>query len=99
MPENEYIFWRCPDGHLMGRVIKSKHGKVKIRQLEIFREALQDDPGLSEIIAITDGFTDVRCSICGKMRAWTPGGEELKEILVKGGVRVEIANLIVEMVE
>lgn len=81
--------WRCPDGHVLGKVLKDGGG---INKLLLFRRAMispvhpptgdgwMDDE--IDVIALVEGYVaNVRCSICGRTRTWIPGEEALRKMV------------------
>lgn len=85
--------WRCPNGHVMGRVVRNGSG---MRRLLLYREA---EPGADphpgplpirerevefepEVMAVVEGYVaDVTCSVCGAVRTWVPGQEAIDRLI------------------
>ena len=82
--------WRCENGHVLGVVARNGSG---IRQLLLYRQAVDlmtDDGRLTtdevDVMAAVSGLVmDVRCSVCGGLRTWVPGEEQLREMLGRMG--------------
>jgi hypothetical protein len=74
------ISWKCKNGHVLGQVQRNGSG---IRQLAVYREAISvEDPRDDvDVLGVTNGWTEVRCSICGEIRTWVPGDEEIRRLL------------------
>lgn len=85
--------WKCPQGHVMGLVTRDGGG---VRRLLLYRWAMHASPRPSEeldVIATIEGYVaDVRCSICGSMRTWVPGEDELKRLLER--LEKEVASVM-----
>lgn len=65
--------WMCRGGHVLGQVRRNGSG---VRQLLLYREAIEPGEGEVEVMAVVDGLVmDVRCSVCGRVRTWVPGRE------------------------
>ncbi|KKM08410.1 hypothetical protein SY88_23770 [Clostridiales bacterium PH28_bin88] len=80
---DEIKAWKCPKGHVLGQVVRNGSG---IRQLLLYREAIDITPGPTEIdvIAVVEGYAaDVRCSVCEAVRTWVPGQEALDKLVAR----------------
>ena len=87
--------WKCPNGHVMGRVVRNGSG---VRRLLLYREA-EPHPGTDphpnpppemgrggefepEVMAVVEGYVaDVTCSVCGAVRTWVPGQEAIDRLV------------------
>lgn len=92
MNRDELRQWRCSNGHVMGLVKRNGNG---VRVLMLFREAIpspmpypqgvergEEENAEVDVMAVVEGYvTGVKCSICGSMRTWVPGEEQLRELL------------------
>ncbi len=74
--------WKCKRGHVLGQVKQAGHGR---HVLYLFREAIDptaDAPAEQDVMAVVEGYVaDVRCSVCGALRTWTPGDVQMEKIL------------------
>ncbi|MEW6650913.1 MAG: hypothetical protein AB1453_12085 [Chloroflexota bacterium] len=71
--------WKCPKGHAMGQVMRNGSG---VRVLLLYRQALPDGEGEVDVMAVVEGYAaDVRCSLCGSVRTWVPGEEQLQALV------------------
>lgn len=75
--------WKCKGGHVMGQVVRNGSG---IRQLLLYRQAVElaPDPAPADVdvMAVVEGqVMDVKCSICGRLRTWVPGEEQLRKLM------------------
>lgn len=71
--------WRCPGGHVMGQVARNGSG---VRVLLLYRQALPESEGEVDVMAVVEGYVaDVRCSMCGAVRTWVPGTEQLQALV------------------
>lgn len=71
--------WRCPNGHVMGQVARNGSG---VRILLLYRQSLPESDGEVDVMAVVEGYVaDVRCSMCGAVRTWVPGEEQLQALL------------------
>lgn len=79
--------WFCGprDGafhHVLGQVVRNGSG---VRQLLLYRQAVDLEASeLAEVdvMAVVVGqVMDVRCSICGQVRTWVPGEEQLQALI------------------
>lgn len=89
---NEVKRWKCPNGHTLGVVRRSKIGGAHVTRLELFRQALADGEGDVDVMAVVEGTVlNVRCSVpgCGESRTWVLGDDALEGLLQRyfGGVR------------
>jgi len=86
---DEVKVWRCAGGHVLGVV---RRNGSRIRQLLLYRAAVDEAAarrGEVEVMAVVEGYVaDVRCSICGCVRTWVPGRDELRRLLKGLGVEV-----------
>lgn len=78
--------WRCPNGHVLGRVQRSSS---RIRQLVLFRHA--DGPE-DDVIGTLEGTSEIVCSVCGYSRTWVPGEEAIRDLLIKMGRSVALVE-------
>lgn len=68
--------WLCPNGHLLGLIVRKKVSNHDVTRLYVLRMAFHLHQIVPEtfIFAIIDsGF--VACSICGTAREWRPGND------------------------
>ena len=75
--EREGKWFRCRNGHALGRVIRNGRGR---RQLLLLREALdleQPGGGVETMACVEGAVVDVVCSLCGAVRTWVPGRETI----------------------
>ncbi len=73
--------WKCggKDGHVLGQVMRNAS---RVRVLLLYRNAVEAEEGDVDVLTILDGqATDVKCSICGKVRTWVPGEEAMRKLL------------------
>ena len=85
--------WNCPRGHHMGQVVRNGSG---VRVLLLYRQSL--DPAQTamemdevDVIAVVEGYVaEVKCSVCGSIRAWIPGQEALQQLLNRVLVKSEV---------
>lgn len=54
-----------------------------IKILLLYRQSIQQGSGAPiDVVAVIEGFaSDIKCSLCGKMRTWIPGEESLMKLL------------------
>lgn len=76
--------WRCAGcGARLGRVIRPG----AVRRLEIYRvaqAAASTGPAEApEVVATLTGAGEVRCSVCGVVRAWSLAEDGLQELLAR----------------
>lgn len=93
--------WRCENGHVLGVVARNGSGIRQLllyRQavdlttddgrLRLSTAGTTDDGEMEEVevmAAVSGLVMDVRCSVCGGLRTWVPGEEQLREMLRKMG--------------
>ena len=69
--------WVCENGHVLGMAGRDGRG---VSVLLLYREAVSDGNGVGEVMAVVEGATDVRCSICGRTRSWFMDGKLVKRL-------------------
>lgn len=77
--------WKCPNGHVLGLAILTRHNGVDVRNLLLYTRAIdyQDDQP-EEVAAgaiVVGSVTGWPCSVCGELRDWYPGEMALQMIL------------------
>ena len=82
--KDEIRAWVCSGNkrHVLGQVRRNGRG---IRQVLLYRVAVNLDdkePEEVDVITVLEGAAyDVRCSICGAIRTWTPGEETIRRLV------------------
>jgi hypothetical protein len=80
--------WKCKNGHILGVVRRSSFTtqggqRGHVSRLMLYRQAISLDMGVEvDVIAVVEGTAlDVRCSICGEVRPWYIGQDELERLM------------------
>ena len=83
--------WRCPRGHVLGIVerVRRTNGRGQsyhVSRLMLFRQAINVDYAAEvDVMAVVEGTAlDIRCSVCGEVRAWYMGADALEGLM--GGI-------------
>lgn len=68
--------WRCPNGHILGIVERTRRNGRRSHRLVLFREAVVEE-GHGKRMAILIGSAPIiECSICGAKRGWWEAREK-----------------------
>ena len=74
--------WRCPQGHMLGQVVRNGS---KITQLLLYRHPIDpkaEAPADVDVMATVEGLVlDVACEICGQIRTWAPSEGALERMV------------------
>jgi hypothetical protein len=86
---DEVKTWRCGNGHVLGVVSRNGSGVRRLLLYRVAVDPgpqvppsprpspCEGEGGMAEVdvLAVVEGYVaDVRCSVCGRVRSWFPGG-------------------------
>lgn len=73
----KYKLWRCRNGHVMGMAVRERVEGRHVHRLLLYRQAVAyegEPPAEVDVIALVEGTAlEIRCSVCGEVRAWYEG--------------------------